>query len=156
MSQPATTIDRLMASSPERVLDVIADAAEIWGAEWRRDGTGGRLVLPVRAGIRYGLLAGEVTTERDGSQARASFEIEHTEYHLDRSAMMILLLGGAGGLFVVVAPLLPSLLGLLPVAGLLMLLAWFLVASKIRNQHARDFFELVSDLLSEDTQSDPS
>ena len=60
-----------------------------------------------------------------------------------------MLVGAAGALFTVVAPLVPPLLELLPAAGLVMLLAWFLVVARIRNRNTADFFALVEKVAAE-------
>jgi hypothetical protein len=127
----------------DAALRAVEDAAEVWGAEWRREGTGGRLALPVTAGIRHGLIEGEVRAERHGDSSRLFFDAERTAYRVHFAALVVLILGAGGALFTVVAPLVPPMLELLPMAGLLALLAWFLVVARIRNRNVADFFALV-------------
>ena len=140
----------------DAALRAVEDAAEIWGAEWRRDGTGGRLGLPVTAGIRLGLVEGEVRGEGYGVGSRLSFEVERTEYRLHVAALVVLLLGAVGALFTVIAPLVPPLLELLPIGGLLALLAWFLVVARIRNRNPADFFALVQKVAQENRAEESS
>lgn len=136
----------------DAALQAVEDAAEIWGAEWRRDGTGGRLALPVTAGIRLGLIEGELRGVGHRGGSKLSFEPERTAYRLHVAALVVLLLGAAGALFTVVAPLVPPLLELLPIGGLLALLAWFLVVARIRNRNPADFFALVEKVAQENRQ----
>ena len=46
---------------PGAALAAIGQTPEDWGAEFVRDGSGGKLHLPVLAGMRRGLLTGPVT-----------------------------------------------------------------------------------------------
>lgn len=133
----------------DRALAALAAAAEVWGAEWERAGTGGRLALPVTAGLRQGLVEGAVAAERVGDGTRLRFDVDRADYRVHVAALVVLLVGGAGALLTVVAPLVPPLLELLPVAGLLMLLAWFLVLARMRNRNAADFFALVAKVADE-------
>lgn len=140
-SEPPTRCE--LALPVEAALQALEDAADIWGADWSRDGTGGRLVLPVTAGIRQGTIEGKVAADRLGDGTRLRFDVERSEYRLHVAALVVLLMGAAGALLTVLAPLFPPLLELLPVGGLVMLLAWFLVLARIRNRNAVDFFALV-------------
>ena len=133
----------------DRALDAVADAADDWGAEWHRLGTGGRLMLPIAAGLRHGLVDGEISSQRLGSATQLDYSVEQTEYVLNRGAVMVLLFGGLGAICIIVAPLYPPLLGLAGPGFLLMLVAWFLVSSKVRNRSAGDFLQLVADIASQ-------
>ncbi len=142
----------------ERGLEAVAEAAELWGASWRRLGTGGRLALPVTAGIRRGVLEGEVSIRQTESGCRLRYRVESSEYAVHRASAAVLLFGALGGLLVIVAPLYPGhLLELLPAAVLLMLVAWFLVAARLRSRGVDDFFGLVGELAdAEDSDGEPN
>lgn len=133
----------------DAALQAVEDAAEVWGAEWHRDGTGGSLVLPVTAGIRLGMIEGAVRGERQGDRSKLHFEVARTQYRVHVAALVVLLLGAAGALLTVVAPLVPPLLELLPIGGLLALLAWFLVVARFRSRNTADFFALVEQVAEE-------
>jgi len=51
---------------PGTALAAVGQTAEDWGAEFVREGEGGKLHLPVIAGMRRGLLTGPVTVEPAG------------------------------------------------------------------------------------------
>jgi hypothetical protein len=135
-----------VAAPVDRALETVADAAEIWGGEWQRHGTGGRLAIPLAAGIRRGFVAGAISTEPAAGGVRLRFLVETSEFRVQRSALFILLVGAAGGVLLMVAPLVPGLLELLPVAVVVLLLAWFLVLSRLRNRSADDFLREVAEL----------
>lgn len=127
---------------PDGALDKLEAAAEAWGAEWHRRGTGGRLGVPVAAGLRSGWLESEVRTERSHGGTRVCFFAEKESYHLQASAVFVLILGAVCGLFLVVAPLLEKLVALAPIALLFVVLAWLLVASRLKNRSIDDYFDL--------------
>jgi len=62
---------------------------------------------------------------------------------------MILIFGAVGGLLLVVAPLVPALFELIPAAIVLLVAAWFMVASRLRTRGPDDFLELVESMLEE-------
>jgi hypothetical protein len=145
--EPPRQLD--LAIPVDEALAALAAAADIWGADWERSGRGGRLALPVTAGIRQGLVEGSVAAERLGDGTRLRFDVERAVYRIHFAALMVLLVGAAGALLTVMAPLAPPLLELLPVAGLLMLLSWFLVLARIRNRNSVDFLELIAKVAEE-------
>lgn len=145
-------------TSLEPTLDALADAADLWGGQWQRHGSGGRLVLPVTAGVRHGFLVGEVSGKsHDGAGAELSYLIEHSEYATHRGSVAVLLFGGIGAVTTIVAPLYPQQLWqLVPAGVLLMLVAWLLVASRVRHRSAEDFFRLVGEIAENDSKGSPS
>jgi hypothetical protein len=132
---------------PNRALDVLAVAAEAWGAEWLRHGTGGRLGVPVSGGLRRGWIEGTVRTERRAGGSILRFETETESYRLQVAAVFVLGIGAASGLFLMVAPLLGEALGLAPVAVVLLLAAWFMVLARLRNRSFDDFQDLFVGML---------
>jgi hypothetical protein len=132
--------------SPAEALEAVEQASEIWGGEWRRDGTGGTLTLPVSAGLRHGHIHGQVTTESRGARSALAFRIERIYYHLHVPAIVILLVGLFGGLLVVFAGFHPPLFELVPAGTFMSLAAWFLVVSKLRTRGSTEFLKLVEEL----------
>ena len=133
--------------SADEALASIAEAAEAWGAEWSRQGTGGRLALPVTAGLRHGILDGRVWTEPGGEGGRGTrvrFRVDETRWALHWRAVVILLFGALGAVAFTLWPFYPALLAVAPVSLVLAFAAWFLVASRLRNAGPEDFFELVA------------
>lgn len=130
----------------DEALAELARAAEAWGAEWRRKGSEGRLVLPVTAGLRHGRLSGRISTESvgDDSGTRLRLQVENSRYHLHWQAVVILLFGALGAVSFTLWPFYPPLLELAPMALVLAFAAWFLVASRLRTAGVQEFFELLA------------
>jgi hypothetical protein len=133
-----------LALPPERALAALERTAEAWGAELAREGQGGRLVLPVMAGLRRGFLRGRVTVTPSGGGARLAFVVEESGYRLHRTAVAILALALAGAVATVLWPFFPRLLVLAPVGLALGLGAWLLVVSRLTNSGAEEFLAEVA------------
>ncbi len=146
MSQETHRLE--LDSPPQAVLAAVAAAAEDWGAEWAPGGGGGRLYLPVVAGLRRGVLSGqlEARSRRDGG-TRLTLHAETTHWRVHRSAAAVLVLGALGALPVILWPLRPDFLALAPVGLVLLFLAWFMVVSRLRSAGAGEFLEAVRDRL---------
>lgn len=127
-------------------LRAVGEAADLWGGEWHRLGSGGALGLPVSAGLRLGELKGQVSTERSANGTRLVYHVQESHYRLRLAHFFVLLVGGIGGVVTVLVPFFPGLVGLVPLAGLLLLLAWFLVASRLNSSGVEEFLDLVRDL----------
>lgn len=135
-----------VALARDETLAALARAAETWGAEWRREGTGGRLALPVTAGLRHGRLDGRIHTEPvGGERTRLLFRVEQSRWVLHWRAVVILFFGALGGIAVTLWPFFPPLLDIAPIALVLAFAAWFLVASRLRTAGPEDFFELLTE-----------
>lgn len=131
---------------PGQALAAVAAAAEGWGADWRPGVNGGRLVLPVLAGIRRGTVAGRVGVEpRPGGGSRIAFVPEETRYALNTSAVAILVFASLGGLLTVVWPFYPKLLAAAPLGAVIALSGWFLVISRLRTSGPDDFLGQVAE-----------
>jgi hypothetical protein len=129
---------------PKAVLAAVTRAASDWGADWSPATDGGRLHLPVVAGLRRGLLTGRLEA-RGGT--RITLHTETTLWRVHRSAAAILVLGALGALPVILWPLREDLLALAPAGLVLMFLAWFMVVSRLRSAGADEFLEAVRDRL---------
>lgn len=125
-------------------LGAVAKAAEDWGAGWQPEGSGGRLTLPVSAGVRRGVLSGRLRIEPDAPGSLAVLEIDDAHYRVNWPAVVVLGLGALGGLLATLWPFFPSLIGWLPLAAVLALVAWLLVASRLRSAGPEDFLDLVA------------
>ena len=133
-----------LALGQDETLAAVAQAAEMWGAGWRREGSGGRLALPVTAGLRHGRLDGRVRTEpASGRGTRLVFRVETTRWHLHWRAVVILMIGAGGALTLTLWPFFPPLLDLAPIGVVVAFAAWFLVASRLRSAGPENFFELL-------------
>ncbi len=125
-------------------LAAVSAAAEDWGAEWREEGQGGRLRLPVSAGLRHGFLEGRVRVEGRGDRAAVTLAVEAIEYRLHKSAVAMLVIGAGGAVALVAWPFFPQLLALAPTGVVLAIVAWLVVVSRLRNSGPEEFLELVS------------
>ena len=130
------------------MLAAVSAAAEDWGAEWVPGTDGGQLYLPVVAGLRRGVLSGQVNAcaSEDGG-TRVTLEAETTHWRVHRSAAAVLLLGVLGALPVLLWPLSPEFLALAPPGLVLLFLAWFMVVSRLRTAGAVEFLETVAERL---------
>lgn len=123
---------------PGEALAAVAEAVEAWGGLWQGALDGGRVELPVIAGIRRGRLAGHVAVESHGAGSRVVFTVEASEWSLQRPALAILLVGGAGGLVGMLWPFFPALTQLAPLAAFFAFVAWFLVVGRLRTSGPRE------------------
>ncbi|MDX1997647.1 MAG: hypothetical protein SF066_07985 [Thermoanaerobaculia bacterium] len=141
----ASTIRRLEAS-PDEALRAVARAAEAWGADFEAQGAGGRLELPVNAGLRHGRLAGTVRAVALGEAAtELGFTVEREEFKLPRVLVGLLLCGALGAVTALGWPFVPGLGKLAPMGALIALAVWFLVLAKARYVGVEVFFDRVED-----------
>lgn len=125
-------------------LEAVERAAELWGADWNRLGTGGRLELPVHAGVRHGTVSARLSTEPERDGTSVVVRVESSHYKLKTGAVSILTLGGLGALALTLWPLYPRLLAVAPLALVFSVLAWLVVASRLQNSGVEEFLELVA------------
>lgn len=128
----------------EQLLEQVEHVAEMWGATWTRDGSGGRLELPVLAGLKHGLVSGTISIEPASVGSRVVFRVERRSYHLQASAVAILALGAIGGIAATLWPFFPVLVGVAPLAVVVAIAAWILVASRLRTSTPDEFLEMVA------------
>ena len=133
-------------ASPEAVLESVAAAADLWGATWQPESLGGKLRLPVVRGLWRGVERCHVAISARGSGTTLELTVEEARLQVNRSAVMVLLFGGAGGLIVALWPFFPGLMPLLPVAVVLALAAWLLVVARLRSSHPVDFLKVVAEI----------
>ncbi len=131
-----------LPEDPVTSLNLVAMAAESWGGLWQAEGPhGGRLGLPVMAGLRHGWVAGQLTAEPVGSGSRLTYRVDKSDYRLQKMPVLILLLAALGAVTMTVALVVPALLGLVPLSIVLCLVAWFFVVARLRNSGPEEFFE---------------
>ena len=131
-----------LPEDPVTSLNLVAMAAESWGGLWQPEGRGrGRLGLPVMAGLRRGWVAGQLTVEPAGDGSRLTYLVDKSEYRVQKSAALTLLLAAVGAVVTMIAPLVPSLWRFVPVGLLLCLGAWLFVVARLRNSGPEEFFE---------------
>lgn len=140
------TVRRLEAP-PAEALRAVGRAAEVWGADFETRGTdGGRLELPVNAGLRHGRLEGTVRAVAVGEAAtELAFAVEREEFKLPRVLVGLLLCGALGAVTALGWPFVPGLGKLAPMGALIALAVWFLVLAKARYVGVEVFFDRVED-----------
>ncbi len=128
---------------PRAVLGLVARTADDWGGTWQPRGeTGGRLGLPVTAGLRRGWVAGELEVEAaaDASGTRLRLRLDAGEYRVEQASVAVLVLAAAGALLPIFVPFYPALMRLVPLGLLLALGAWFFIVARLRNSGPEEFF----------------
>jgi hypothetical protein len=146
----------LVRGDTKLVLRAVERAAEDWGAGWQAGIAGGRLELPVSAGLRHGRMSARVDLEGlegssaggssgdEGPRTRVVLRPERAEYHLWTPAVVILVVAVAGALLTVIWPFFPKLLPLAPIGAILGLSAWFLIVTRLQNRGPEEFLALVA------------
>ena len=132
--------------TPAAALESLAAAADLWGASWQPESAGGTLRLPVVRGLWRGVEQCHVAVEPTRSGSTVELTVEERWLQVNRSAVVVLLFGGAGGLTVALWPFFPGLMPLLPVAVVLAIAAWLLVVARLRSSNPEDFLKLVSEI----------
>ena len=130
--------------SPAAALAALRRTADDLGAELQEEGASTKLHLPVLAGLRRGLVSGEVEILPTQEGSRLVFRPETAVYHVQTQAVMILLLATAGGLLTLVWPFFPKLLQIAPFGALIALGGWFLVISRLRTSGPDEFLAAVA------------
>jgi len=172
-SRESMAYRQLIAAPPARVAAAVAPAAGKWGADWiPGDSTGsggsppdeaaGRLRLPVAAGIRRGVLDGELWLAASasgsaeapegedipaGPATRVEFRPRDSVYFVDTKIAVVLTISALGGLLVVVWPFLPpseELAQIVPLGVVLALAGWLLVVSRLENRGVEEFLDLLA------------
>lgn len=143
----------LVRGGTDLVLKAVERAAEDWGAGWQAGIAGGRLELPISAGLRHGRMSARLDLEgglagegvgEDGPRTRVVLRPERAEYHLWTPAVVMLVVAVAGALLTVVWPFFPKLLPLAPFGAILGLSAWLLIITRLQNRGPEEFLALVA------------
>lgn len=133
-----------VALGAKGTLAAVEHAAELWGASWQRHGTGGRIELPVHAGVRRGVVFGRIWTEPERGGTALVFRVESSDYQLKHGAVPILAVGGLGALALTLWPLYPPLLAVAPLALVFAIAAWLVIASRLQSAGVEDFLNLIA------------
>ena len=130
---------------PERAISALRRAAEDWGAGLESEGaSGGRLRLPVIAGLRRGLMTGSVEVQPADEGSRVVFRPEESVYQVQSASVVILFLSAVGALLVLLWPMYPKLIAVAPFGALLALGGWFLVVARLRTSGPDEFLQAVA------------
>lgn len=132
--------------TPAAALAALAREAEERGGSYQPAGpAGGRLRIPVVAGLRRGWVEGPVAAAPSAEGTALSFRPEESRYRVQRFAVVLLLLGALGALVVLFAPLFPVLVPALPLAAMLALVTWLFVVAGLRNSGAEELLAALAD-----------
>jgi hypothetical protein len=131
---------------PEEAISALRRTVEDWGAEFEPQGSGGRLHLPVVAGMRRGLVSGDVEVQPTADGSRLVFRSESSVYRVQTAAVVILLVAAAGASLVFLWPFFPRLMAVAPFGAILALGGWFLVVSRLRTSGPEEFLAAVAAL----------
>lgn len=147
---------------PERCAAAVREAAGMWGAEWDASGSAprsGRLRLPVVAGLRHGLVTGDLRVDRAGSGSVLSFQPIESVYYLNTRAVVILAIAAVGALLTMLWPLFPEsreMMTLAPLGAVLAISGWLLVVSRLTNSGPREFLDAAAELADDEGKLDGS
>lgn len=123
--------------------------ADLWGGELTRDGvTRARLTLPVRAGVRRGVVEGTVSL-RGSAPCQLRFDVESNHYRVQYAAFLFLLLGALGGAIGILVPFFPRLLPLMPVSLIFAVGAWLFIVARLTNSGPEEFFAELASFVAE-------
>ena len=129
---------------PAEAMRAVVSAAEEWGAVLEPSGGPGGLRLPVVAGLRRGWITGPLAVEAAGQGSRVTFRPAAQDYHLEASAVAVLVMAAAGALLTVAWPLFPGLLPGAPFGAVLAVAGWLLIASRLRAEGPAEFLASVA------------
>lgn len=132
---------------PEEALGAAAEAVEQWGGEWdRQGGATGRVRLPIRAGLRFGYLDGELEVRGAPEGSEVVLKPQKATYFLNSTAVAVLLIAALGALLLILWPFFPQLAQIAPLGAVLALLGWFLVLSRLESRGPDELLDLITDL----------
>ncbi len=131
---------------PDTLRSALRQAVEEWGGGFGDEQGPDEFAVPIRAGIRQGYARFRSAVEPTGSGSRLTLEVADQTLQVNRSAVMILLLGALGGIVTMLWPLHDSLLSFAPIGAVLALLAWLMVASRFRSHGPEELLATVEEI----------
>lgn len=143
--------------APGDALDLLAKAVADWGGEWRTEDEEHALWLPVSAGLRRGFVAARAEATAEGPHTRVEIRQVESQLHINRGAAGVLAFGALGGIVAMLWPFFPGLLKIAPLAAVLAVVAWLMVAGRLRNSGLEEFVEaLQATAETDDGESTPA
>lgn len=128
-------------SDPEAALAALGEAAAEWEGEWEREGTGGRLALPVQGGLRHGVVQVQASAHPVTGGAELVLRTERADWHLRRSAVLLLLVALLGAATATLWPFVPALQSLPPLGLVLAVAGWLAVLTRLRHRAVAEFLD---------------
>lgn len=123
-----------LATEAGAVLDAFGEVVVESGGEWTPAQGGGDLVLPVRAGLRYGLVRGRARALPRAGGCELALEVIEERWALNRSAVLLLATAGLTSLAGVLWPFFPALTPFAPLGLVLGASAWLAILARLRHQ----------------------
>ncbi len=128
----------------EQAFALVERAAEEWGADYGLVEEGkARVALPVRAGLRQGVIQAEISAETIEDGTRLTLHEVRSFWKVQASAVVVLLVSAAGGVVAFLWPFFPGLIPLAPFGAILALSGWFLVISRLQTSRPADFLRTI-------------
>ena len=127
----------------EQAFALVERAAEEWGADYGLEEGKARIALPVRAGLRQGVVQAEISAETSEDGTRLTLHEVRSFWKVQTSAVVVLLVSAAGGVVAFLWPFFPGLIPLAPFGAVLALSGWFLVISRLQTSRPADFLRTI-------------
>lgn len=140
-------------SDPEAALAALAETAAEWEGEWEREGSGGRLALPVQGGLRHGVVQVQASAHAVAGGSELVLRTERADWHLRRSATLLLLVALLGAVAATLWPFVPALQSLPPLGLVLAVAAWLAVLTRLRHRSVAELLDEVGARLEEPPES---
>ena len=121
----------------------MAEAVADWGGEWRSEDGAHDLWIPVTAGLRRGFVVARVDSAPEGAGSKVGIVQTESRLGVNRGAAGVLAFGALGGIVAMLWPFFPGLLRVAPVAAILAVVAWLMVAGRLRNSGLEEFVAAV-------------
>ena len=151
--------DRLTLRSrrePDAALDALGEATAEWGGEWERQGTGGRLALPVHGGLRQGVLQVQASAHAVEGGSELVLRVEQADWELRRSAALLLLVALLGAVAATLWPFVPALQPFPPLGLVVAVAAWLAVLTRLRHRSLRELLAEIEARLEEGEAPTPT
>ena len=117
--------------APERALAAFGEMVEAHGGEW--DAVSGSTTLVLQAGVRHGIARGHVRAVPQIAGSELIVQASEERWALDRSMVLMLVLGALAGLVCVLWPFFPLIARFVPIGLVLGASVWLAVLSRLRH-----------------------
>jgi hypothetical protein len=150
--ETARVYRRSLRSEAPAALAALAEVVEEWGGEWTPSEAGGDLLLPARAGLRYGLVRGRARSTPRAGGCELVVEVTQERWALNRAAVVLLVTAGVTSLAGVLWPFYPALGVFAPLGLVLGASAWLAILARLRHQGPAELLADVEAALDERQQ----
>jgi len=141
-------------ASPETVSTAARRALEDWGGTGEGAASELAITLPVVAGLRRGSVRARLAIAAEGAASEVVLRVEEARLEVNVGACAVLALAALGGIASVSWPWFPQLLPAVPLALVLAVGGWLLIASRLRSAGPEEFLEAIAAGAVPDTAED--